>query len=150
MINIREANKTDHPDIVAFQLKMAKETENLDLDPDLVNKGVMAVFDDYCKGTYYVAESAQELIASMLLTREWSDWRNGWVLWFQSVYVVAGHRSKGVFKKMYLFIREKVNNSADLKGLRLYVDQTNLPANRVYQALGMSAEHYRMFEWMKE
>jgi ribosomal protein S18 acetylase RimI-like enzyme len=147
---IREATKEDAGQIAAFQLEMAMETENLQLDIDIVTKGVHRVFDEPAKGTYYVAENNGEVIASLLTTFEWSDWRNGTILWIQSVYVSPQFRGKGIYKSMYRHIRQLVDENPGLKGIRLYVDQSNLSAREVYKKVGMNAEHYQLFEWLKD
>lgn len=147
---IRQATTHDSEAIVAFQLAMAWETEQLRLDRPTVIKGVAAVFNDPSKGTYYVAEMEGQVVGSLLTTFEWSDWRNGTVLWIQSVYVMPEFRKKSIFSKLYRHVREKVVNNQDLRGIRLYADKTNTPAHRVYEHLGMTAEHYQMYEWMKE
>ena len=86
----------------------------------------------------------------MLMTvPEWSDWRNGTVLWVHSVYVVPEARRQGVFTAMYGHLRSAVERSDDLVGLRLYVDRANEPAQRVYEAMGMSRDHYHLYEWLK-
>lgn len=146
---IREARKEDAGKISAFQLEMALETENLQLDKNTVDLGVEQVFQDSTKGTYYIAEKDGQVIASLLTTYEWSDWRNGTVLWIQSVYVSPAFRGNGVYKKMYHHIQQLVDRTPELKGIRLYVDQTNNRAQQVYQKLGMTAEHYQLFEWLK-
>ena len=147
---IREAIREDAGAIVAFQIEMARETEELQLDADLVTKGVQHVFDDASKGIYYVAEKKGQVIASLLTTFEWSDWRNGTILWIQSVYVAPEFRGNGVYKKMYQHIQQLVEKDDQLKGIRLYVDQTNHRAQKVYRKLQMSAEHYQLFEWLKD
>ncbi len=149
MINVRFAIPEDAKDIVEFQLKMARETENLALNPDTVYKGVAAVFNDNSKGKYFVAEYHGEIVASMMLTPEWSDWRNSTFLWIQSVYVMPGFRRMGLFRRMYEFVKEMVENSQEYAGLRLYVEVNNKDAQKVYNLLGMTGEHYRMFEWEK-
>ena len=149
-VKVRPAKKEDADSIVDFQLKMALETENLELDQGVVEKGVASVFKDPGKGTYYITESEGNIIASLLTTREWSDWRNGQVLWLQSLYVLPEYRRKGIFKRMYFFLKNKVEKDEELKGLRLYVDKSNLIAQKVYNAIGMDHEHYQMYEWMKE
>ncbi|MGQ7869661.1 GNAT family N-acetyltransferase [Sunxiuqinia sp. sy24] len=146
---IREAKKEDARQIAAFQLEMAMETENLQLNKDTVELGVNHVFNDRTKGTYYVAEKNGQVIASLLTTFEWSDWRNGTVLWIQSVFVLPASRGGGVYKKMYQHIQQLVEKNSKLKGIRLYVDQNNTRAQQVYQKLGMTAEHYQLFEWLK-
>lgn len=146
---IRQANIHDSQPIVEFQLAMAWETEQLRLDKPTVVKGVAAVFEDPSKGTYYVAEQDGQVVGSLLTTFEWSDWRNGTVLWIQSVYVKPEFRKKSIFSKLYRHVREKVVSDPELRGIRLYADKTNTPAHSVYEHLGMTAEHYQMFEWMK-
>ena len=146
---IRQANENDSASIVEFQLAMAWETERLQLDEATVIKGVAAVFSDASKGIYYVAERDGMVLGSLLTTFEWSDWRNGTVLWIQSVYVRPEFRKKSVFSKLYRHIQELVASNPNLRGIRLYADKTNTPAHGVYEHLGMTAEHYQMFEWMK-
>lgn len=149
MIRIREAASTDSKYIIDFQLKMAQETENLKLDKSVVTLGVQAIFDDPAKGTYYVAEVDGNVVGSLLTTYEWSDWRNGQVLWIQSVYILKESRGKKIYSKMYAYVKSNVeNNSAAFKGIRLYVDKTNESAQKVYQKLGMENHHYEMYEWM--
>ncbi|MBU1011872.1 MAG: GNAT family N-acetyltransferase [Bacteroidetes bacterium] len=149
MIKIREANKTDIPFIVDFQLIMAMESEGMELELEVLQNGVSAVFDDPGKGKYYVAEYNGEVVGSMLNTFEWSDWRNGTIIWFQSVYVKPEFRKLGIFKEMYLHIKQRVINDDSMKGMRLYVDSGNERAQKVYQAIGMTGDHYDTYEWMK-
>lgn len=146
---IRQANETDSASIVAFQLAMAMETEQLELHEPTVVKGVAAVFADQSKGIYYVAETNGLVVGSLLTTFEWSDWRNGTVLWIQSVYVRPEFRKRSVFSRLYKHIQEKVASNIDLRGIRLYADKTNTSAHGVYEHLGMTSEHYQMYEWMK-
>jgi len=146
-MEIRTANLSDHLSIVDFQIRMAKETEDLALNYDLVSKGVLAALNDSNKGVYYIAELENKAVASLLTTYEWSDWRNGLVLWIQSVYVLPEFRGKGIYKEMYLHLKSKVQNNKDLLGLRLYVEKDNKNAQKVYSKLGMDGEHYQMFEW---
>lgn len=148
-MQIREAQPTDAEAIVRFQIEMAKETESIELDRPTVEKGVAAVFADHGKGIYYVADDNGKVVASLLTTYEWSDWRNGTVLWVQSVYVLAEYRRKGVFSAIYQHIKNRVLNDNSLKGIRLYVEQNNSRAQAVYERSGMTAEHYQMYEWLK-
>jgi ribosomal protein S18 acetylase RimI-like enzyme len=149
MINIRKALVTDAPVITGFQLKMAWETEHKVLDTDTVTKGVYAVFADEAKGSYYVAEDKATVIASLLITYEWSDWRNCNVWWFQSVYVLPEYRRKGIFRNMYEHI-SNLAGSNDIGGLRLYVETNNVTARKTYESLGMSSGHYSFYEWMRK
>lgn len=146
---IRQAIEADAPAIVEFQLAMAWETETLRLDEPTVVKGVAAVFADQSKGTYYVAETDGKVVGSLLTTFEWSDWRNGTVLWIQSVYVRPEYRKRSIFSKLYKHIHKMVIDNPNLRGIRLYADKTNTSAHGVYEHLGMTAEHYQMYEWMK-
>jgi len=148
MITVRKAKPSDASSIIDFQLKMARETENLSLDPETVKKGVNGVFEDLSRGQYYVADNSGKVIASLLITYEWSDWRNCTVWWFQSVYVVPEFRRKGVFSKMYTNIRSLAEEQG-IAGLRLYVETRNINARKTYEALGMSSEHYSFYEWMR-
>lgn len=149
MIHVREAILLEAALIVDFQLKMALETENLQLEDQIVTQGVKAVFEDKRKGTYYVAVEDEKVIASLLVTPEWSEWRNGTVLWIQSVYVIPEFRRTGVFKALYGFLKHMVSKDTALKGLRLYVDKSNTEAQAVYEAIGMNGQHYQLYEWIK-
>lgn len=149
MISIRKALPEDASTIVDFQIKMAKETENLVLEAEKLMPGALAVFDDASKGTYYVAVKGDEVIGCLLTTYEWSEWRNGTVLWIQSVYILEEYRGQKVFRKMYEHIQQIVEQNDAYKGIRLYVEKDNTRAQKVYAALGMDGEHYRMFEWIK-
>ncbi|MBK7712683.1 MAG: GNAT family N-acetyltransferase [Bacteroidales bacterium] len=148
MIIIRKAKPVDAEVIIDFQQKMAWETEEMTLPTEVVTKGVNAVFSNQVLGQYWVAEDEGLVIASLLITYEWSDWRNANVWWFQSVYVLPSHRRKGIFRSMYLHIRNEAEN-AGVAGLRLYVETNNTRAQKTYEALGMKREHYSMYEWMK-
>lgn len=148
-MNVRLATIKDHGAIVEFQLAMANETEGVDLDKPTVEKGVEAIINDSTKGNYYIAEIDGQVISSLLTTFEWSDWRNGTILWIQSVYVKPEFRRKGVYRNMYTHIKTMVLNSKNLNGIRLYADKSNLPAHKTYETLEMNQDHYAMFEWMK-
>ena len=149
MIEIRKGKLSDLERIVELQLRMARETEGLGLDRDVVSRGVQGVFQEPARGTYWVAGEKGEILGMLLAIPEWSDWRNGTVLWIHSLYVIDQARRRGVFKKLYLNLKRQVEQSPDLMGLRLYVDKTNKPAQKVYERLGMSKEHYELYEWLK-
>lgn len=148
-IKIRPGLLFDIPVISEYQIKMAFETENMKLDPPTVELGVSAVFDDPSKGKYWLAEVNGEVVGCLLTVPEWSDWRNGTVLWIHSVYVHPDFRKYGVYRKLYSHLKEMVETSKELRGLRLYVDKTNDKAQKVYEALEMSGEHYHLYEWLK-
>lgn len=149
-MNIRKATQSDLESLVDFQLLMARETEEVILNKTTVTKGVSAVLSDPAKGSYYVTETDGKLVASLLTTFEWSDWRNGTVLWIQSVYVLPEFRRKGIYRNMYSFLKEKVLADKNLKGIRLYADKSNYPAQKTYKTLGMNPDHYTTFEWLKD
>lgn len=146
---VRQATIDDHQAIVNFQLAMANETEGVGLDKTTVEKGVKAVISDASKGNYYIAEINGQVIGSLLTTFEWSDWRNGTILWIQSVYVLPEFRRKGVYRTMYSHIKNMVLSLNNINGIRLYADKTNLSAQKTYESLGMNQDHYTMFEWLK-
>ncbi|HKO57071.1 MAG TPA: GNAT family N-acetyltransferase [Thermoanaerobaculia bacterium] len=149
-VRFREATPADTQTIVAFQLAMARETENVQLDGPTVERGVGAVFRDHNLGRYYVAETDGQVVASLLITPEWSDWRNGMVWWIQSVFVREEWRGRRVYAGLYDFIRSRVVDDPSVRGIRLYVDRGNAAAQEVYRKLGMDGDHYQVFEWMKK
>ncbi|MDY0097848.1 MAG: GNAT family N-acetyltransferase [Bacteroidales bacterium] len=149
MITIRKAQPDDATDIAVFQHEMAWETERIRLDHVIVASGVNAVFIDSSKGQYYVAEDEGKVVASLLITYEWSDWRNTYIWWFQSVYVRTSHRRRGIFSSMYRHIRNEADKKG-IAGLRLYVESNNLNACKTYESLGMTSEHYKLYEWLKD
>jgi GNAT superfamily N-acetyltransferase len=146
---IRKATSSDAEVIIDFQQKMAWETEHMTLVPEVINKGVNAVFNDSAKGQYWIAEDKGKIVASLLITYEWSDWRNCNVWWFQSVYVLPEFRRTGIFKSMYRHIKNEAGEEG-IGGLRLYVETNNLNAQQTYEALGMASQHYKMYEWMND
>jgi GNAT superfamily N-acetyltransferase len=147
--SIRPARPEDAAALVDFQIRMARETEALELDRPTVERGVAAVFADPDKGEYWLAEEDSRLLGGLLVTCEWSDWRNGSVLWVQSVYVLPEARGQGVYRRLYEHLKARVASAPDLRGIRLYVDRRNAAAQRVYGRLGMTREHYELFEWLK-
>ena len=150
MITVRPAIPTDRDTIVDFQVQMARETEDLALDRPTVSAGAQAVFTDPFKGAYWVAEEDGRIIGSLLALPEWSDWRNGTVLWIHSLYVIPEARRRGVFTALYRTLKQQVEETRDLKGLRLYVEKRNRIAHETYRSLGMTDEHYELYEWLKE
>jgi GNAT superfamily N-acetyltransferase len=142
--------RIEDADVISrFQIEMARETEGISLDEATVRAGVRAVFEDPRKGSYWVAEADGEVVGSLLVTPEWSDWRNGTVWWIQSLYVLPQRRRDGVFRALYEHLRALVEADEALCGLRLYVAAGNAAAQRAYEAMGMDGEHYRTYEWMK-
>lgn len=149
-INIRKATKQDAQYIVDCQIKMAHETENLILERVTVEKGVGHILMDSPLGYYLLAEDDKKnLLGVMMVLFEWSDWRNGKVFWIHSLYVKPDFRKQGIFKAFYAHLKNIVESSAEFKGIRLYVEKSNLNAQKAYQASGMTNEHYELFEWLK-
>lgn len=135
--------------LIEYQARLARETEDLELDRTALGQGVRAVFDDPGLGEYWVAEIDGGVAACLLVTREWSDWRNGTMLWIQGVYVLPEARGRGLYRALYEHQRRRVEATPDLKGIRLYVDHRNRRARAAYERLGMDHEHYALYEWMK-
>jgi ribosomal protein S18 acetylase RimI-like enzyme len=148
-VHIRPALPTDAAILAEFNIRIAIETENLVLDPAVIFAGVRALFEVPSRGQYFVAEiSGQKQIAGcLMITHEWSDWRNGDIWWIQSVYVHPDFRRRGVFTALYRHV-EQAARAAGAVGLRLYMDEDNLPAQKTYERLGMKLGHYRVLEHM--
>lgn len=144
---IRAATPADLDTLVDGNAAMALETEQLRLDLPTLRRGVAAVLDGQAPGRYWVAEHQGQVVGQLLVTFEWSDWRNRHVWWIQSVHVAATARRLGVFRALYAHARADAQ-AAGAGGLRLYVDETNTRAQAVYTALGMNGGHYRVFEDM--
>ena len=146
---VRQATESDASTLVKFQVQMAWETEKLRLNIAEVEQGVNRVFSGLPIAKYYVAEQDNRVIGCLLICYEWSEWRNGTILWIESVYIDPEYRGKGVYKKMYHAVQHLVEQDNGLKGIRLYVEKSNKAAQQVYQKLGMNGDHYRLYEWMK-
>lgn len=143
---IEQAKLQDAASIARFQVQMADESEGLALDYDLVYRGVTEGLKDAAKGTYLVARNDQgEAFASLLITKEWSDWRCGWYWWIQSVYVSPEYRRQGVYRAMYAKVKELAKEDHS-PTVRLYVDRTNQRGLSTYQSLGMKESHYLFYE----
>lgn len=144
---VREARLTDVNTLVQGNCAMARETEGLELDPDRLKDGVAAIFADPSKGRYWIEESGGVVRGQLLITYEWSDWRNASIWWIQSVYVWPEARVRGVFGALYAHVEAEARASG-AAGLRLYVDQRNQRAQQVYERQGMDGSHYQLFEAM--
>jgi ribosomal protein S18 acetylase RimI-like enzyme len=147
MTVIRRATSRDLDFITSGNVQMALDTEGVTLDPAVLRAGVLAVVEERVPGRYWIAERDGEVVGQLLITYEWSDWRNRMVWWIQSVYVSPASRRLGIFRALYDHVRTEAR-AAGAGGLRLYVDNTNLRAQEVYAALGMDGGHYRVFEDM--
>ena len=143
---IERANINDAEAIARFQVAMAKESENTILDKNLVTRGVTEALNDKNKGMYLVARNDEGLpVASLMITREWSDWRCTWYWWIQSVYVRPEYRRRGIYKAMYNKVKAMAKDENVLH-INLYVDRENKAAISTYQSLGMTESHYLMYE----
>lgn len=145
-ISIRKAQGTDAKSLVEFNQAMALETEGKTLKPEILKNGVEAVFEDSDKGFYVVAESAGEIVGGLMVTYEWSDWRNSWFWWIQSVYITPDFRGKRIYSKLYEFVKNLAREKGNVCGFRLYVEKENVNAQKVYEKLGMEASYYLMYE----
>lgn len=132
--------------IAQFNIALARESESLDLEPDRVRAGVEALLRDPARGTYFVAVSGNNLVGQLLITHEWSDWRNGDFWWLQSVYVRPDFRRRGVFKSLFAFVQSEADRAENVCGLRLYMEEGNDRAREAYGRLGMTETHYHVFE----
>ena len=145
-IVVRRATLEDAGFLVRGNAHMARETENLSLDIDRLNSGVLAVFDDPRRGFYLVAEADGTRVGQMMVTYEWSDWRNGMFWWIQSVYTMPEFRRRGVFRALYAQAGALARQEGSVCGLRLYVEENNQLAQTTYRACGMHQTAYRIFE----
>jgi GNAT superfamily N-acetyltransferase len=146
-VRIRPAGEVDLPFIVHANVALAEESEEVRLDPAVLRDGVLALLESRAPGRYWIAERDGQPIGQLLITYEWSDWRNRMVWWIQSVYVVPEARAAGVFRALYAHVR-RAAQAEGAGGLRLYVHTGNTRAQAVYAALGMNGVHYRVFEDM--
>ena len=144
--SIRVATLQDLAALVDFNQSMALETEKKQLATAILNKGVGALIADATKGFYLVAEQNSQVVGSLMVTTEWSDWRNGVFWWIQSVYIVPQCRRQGIYGLLYSKVKELAQQNGNVCGFRLYVEKENLVAQRTYEALGMEQSHYLMYE----
>ena len=147
-IDIRDATQDDASTIAGFNQRIAAETEGKRLDEETIRAGVAAVLADASKGRYWIAECDGRIVGQLLVTYEWSDWRNGTVWWIQSVYVPSDFRRQGVFSHLYETIESIARDADDVCGIRLYVEKNNERALATYEALGMTGDTYLVMESM--
>ena len=145
-IATRVAAAEDAATLAGFNRAMALETESKSLPMETLLPAVQAVLRDPRHGFYLVADSGNEIAGSLLVTFEWSDWRNGRMWWIQSVYVRPAHRRRGVYRALHEAVRERARAAGDVVGVRLYVERENVAAQRTYAALGMAETPYRVYE----
>ncbi|MEZ6085449.1 MAG: GNAT family N-acetyltransferase [Phycisphaerae bacterium] len=145
-IIVRSAAASDLRAIVEGNSMMAIESEGKRLDEAVLTRGVRRALEDPLRGRYLVAECDGRVVGQLMVTQEWSDWRDGWFWWIQSVYVAKNFRRKGVYRRLYEHLRDEASNTAGVCGLRLYVERENEPALATYQSLGMVDAGYNLYE----
>lgn len=145
-MEIRKASKGDAASLIEFNQAMALETEGKRLDPETLDRGVSSVFDDERKGFYIVAEDHGRIVGGLMVTFEWSDWRNAWFWWIQSVYVLPEQRGDRVYSRLYEYVKALAAADGSVCGFRLYVEKENAHAHKVYEKVGMNESYYLMFE----
>lgn len=143
---VRPARAADAPTIIEFNRRLAEESEGKRLDPDLLARGVAAGLADDRKASYLVAEADGTVLGQLMLTREWSDWRAGWIWWIQSVYVRQEWRRRGVLRALFQHVQALAQADAEVVGLRLYVERENHAAHQAYLRLGMAPTSYIVLE----
>ncbi len=143
---VRDATASDAATIAVFNTSIAADTEDHVLEPRLIVAGIAALLADSSKGRYWVAEVNGNIAGQIMVTYEWSDWRNGIIWWIQSVYVHEDHRRKGVFSALYRHVELLARSDEGVVGLRLYVDACNKRAQDTYESLGMQMRNYRVME----
>jgi GNAT superfamily N-acetyltransferase len=145
-ITVRAATPDDWRIVVDFNARLAEESESKRLDPETVSLGVQAALADPAKCRYFVAQSGQQIVGQLMHTWEWSDWRNGYFWWLQSVYVLPDFRGQGVFRRLYDHLHNLADADGAVVGLRLYVETENHPARATYSRLGLQPTGYVVME----
>lgn len=146
-VSIRPATSSDREQIVEYNFRLAEETEGRFLDCSTLGSGVAALLEDPEKGRYFLAQTeAGEVVGQLMITYEWSDWRNGMFWWLQSVYVIPEFRKRGAFSALFNHVSRIARADPEVCGVRLYVDQENAPARATYGARGFERANYEMME----
>ena len=143
---IRQATRQDAAELSEFNINMAHETEGIELIPEVIEAGVRELIANPDRGYYLVVELDNGIQASLMVTTEWSDWRNGVFWWIQSVYVRPAYRRQGLYRELYARVKELAEQEPAVCGFRLYVERDNRVAQRAYAALGMRETGYKLFE----
>lgn len=149
---VRDARPADLQDIVDFNTRLALETEHIALNREVLSRGVALALADPDRLRYWIAERDGRVVGQAAISREWSDWRAGWLWWFQSVYVVPESRGQGVFRALHAAIRQAAQAAGDVVGLRLYVEAENSRAQQTYRSLGLKPGGYHVYEelWVEQ
>ena len=146
-LSTRLGLERDVQTIVQFQENLASETEDKSLSQESLRKGVRALFTDHNLGFYLVCEVDNVVVGSLMVTFEWSDWRNQMFWWIQSVYVKKEYRRKGVFSELYSYVIDRAREAGNICGIRLYVERDNIAAQKTYSQIGMQESKYLMYEF---
>ena len=147
-LTIRDATPGDAEIIADFNSRLAFETEGMRLSPEVINRGVETLLADQSKGRYWVAQADSRVVGQIMVTYEWSDWRNSMIWWIQSVYVHGDYRRSGVFSALYRHVESLARRDPQVSGIRLYVERDNARARRTYESLGMDMTDYRVMQSM--
>ncbi|TVP15450.1 GNAT family N-acetyltransferase [Shewanella sp. KCT] len=145
-MQIRKGQQSDLTALVQFNQAMANETEGLSLDQQTLTQGVQTLLENPARGFYLVAEEAGEILGSLMVTFEWSDWRAKDYYWIQSVYIRPQNRRQGIYAKLYEAVKQIAEDNGGAASFRLYVEQENHKAQKTYEALGMKQSYYLMYE----
>ncbi len=145
-LSVRTGQEKDIDTLVKFNIALAQETERKQLSPPIVTQGVKILFENPKHGFYVIAEIADEVVGCCMVTYEWSDWRCGLFWWIQSVYVKPEFRRRGIFRKLYEFLKQKASQEQNVCGFRLYVEQSNHAGQNTYAGLGMKENPYKFYE----
>ena len=145
-VQVRFAELRDIETIAEFNTAMAWETEQKQLNPSTIRRGIRTVMEDSDYGFYVVAEEDGQVVGCLMITYEWSDWRSGRFWWIQSLYVRPAFRRRGVFKRLHDFVKAQALGRPEVCGIRLYVEQSNRVALDAYRRIGMKPTAYRMYE----
>ena len=148
--SVRMAEEKDIDTLVEFNVSLAWETEQKKLSSPVVSKGVQTLLNNPRHGFYIVAETPNETVGCLMVTFEWSDWRNGVFWWIQSVYVKPEFRQQGILAKLYKFLKEKASRESNLCGFRLYVERSNHTAQNAYGRVGMKEIPFKVYEELFE
>ena len=145
-LSIRDAKAADAGTIARYNARLAEESEGMRLLPEIVGPGVEALLADPSRGRYWVAEADGRVVGQIMVTYEWSDWRNGSIWWIQSVYVAPEARRRGAYSALHRAVLDQARRAGDVCGVRLYVESANRAAQSTYERLGMHAARYRLYE----
>jgi ribosomal protein S18 acetylase RimI-like enzyme len=145
-VTIRPARIDDVEHLVRFNRAMAIESEDKGLDVDVLRRGVRYLIEHPDNGFYLIAERSDEAVGTLMVTYEWSDWRNGRFWWIQSVYVVPEQRRRGIYRALHAHVADLAREHPEACGLRLYVERENTGAMATYRVMGMVETHYRIYE----